>query len=428
MKNIANFVPKIGGEESIQGLNVLFVNNFFSMKKFLIALAFATVSVAGYAQDSDANLKYSVATNSFWSNWFVQLGGQYAVFYSGQEHGSNLCPALFKNFRGNFEASAAIGKWFTPGLGLRVKASGIWGRAVGYPYYYGNQLRAVAYEVADEDQSHGFKYWTGQGQVLFNLSNMLLGYNPDRFWSFIPFAGAGLARNCSVNRYAMGLGVGILNEFKITDRVSANLELGWNRWESDFDGMYRTLDEADRGWDSHDNVIYAEVGLTINVGKVGWNPVPDVDAIRRAYEARIADLNNIIRDRDAEIDSLKKIKPETIRIQDPAVSRFVATPISVFFNLDKTEIAELKDLVNVRALADYAKETDSNLLVTGYADSATGTPKHNQWLSEKRADRVANELVKMGIAESKIRKEAKGGVSILSPISYDRRATVQVVQ
>ena len=49
-------------------------------------------------------------------------------------------------------------------------------------------------------------------------------------------------------------------------------------------------------------------------------------------------------------------------------------------------------------------------------------------LSEKRADRVAGELVKMGISESKIRKEAKGGVKILSPISYDRRATVQVTK
>jgi outer membrane protein OmpA-like peptidoglycan-associated protein len=395
------------------------------MKKFLIALAFATVSVAGYAQDTDANLKYSVATNSFWSNWFIQLGGQYDVFYSGQEHGSNLNSALFKNFRGNFEASAAIGKWFTPGLGLRVKASGIWGRAVGLPYAYAQR---VAGQLPDEDQSHGFKFWTGQGQVLFNLSNMLLGYNPNRVWNFIPFAGGGIARNCSANRYSMGLGVGILNEFNISKRVALNLELGWNRWESDFDGVYQNLDEGRRGWDSHDNVLYAEVGLTINVGKVGWDPVPDVDAIRRGYEARIADLNNIIRDRDAEIDSLKKIKPETITIHDPASERFVATPISVFFNLDKTEIAELKDLVNVRALADYAKETDSNLLVTGYADSATGTPKHNQWLSEKRADRVAGELVKMGIAESKIRKEAKGGVKILSPISYDRRATVQVTK
>lgn len=402
------------------------------MKKFLIALAFATVSVAGNAQDTDATLKYSVATNSFWSNWFIQLGGQYDVFYSGQEHGLNMGQSLAKGFRGNFEASAAIGKWFTPGLGLRVKASGIWGRTVGTfnepgIYIPNGKLTNSGSMISG---SKGFNFWTGQGQVLFNLSNMFLGYNPNRVWNFIPFAGAGLARNCTANHYAMGVGVGILNQFNLSQRVALNVEAGWNRWESDFDGISNNIDEGHRGWDSHDNVLYAEVGLTINVGKVGWNKVPDVDAIRAGYESRINDLNNIIRDRDAEIDSLKKIKPETIRITEtnaPA-ERFVATPISVFFNIDRTEIAELKDLVNVRALAEYAKETDSNLLVTGYADSATGTPKRNQWLSEKRADRVAGELVKMGINENKIRKEAKGGVKILSPISYDRRATVQVVK
>lgn len=400
------------------------------MRKFLIALAFATVSVAGYAQDTDANLKYSVATNSFWSNWFIQLGGQYDVFYSGQEHGLNMGQSLAKGFRGNFEASAAIGKWFSPGLGLRIKASGIWGRTVGTFEERGMYIPNGKFTSDGRmvSASKGFKYWTGQGQVLFNLSNMFLGYNPDRVWNFIPFAGAGIARNCTTNRYAMGLGVGILNEFNLSKRVALNVEAGWNRWEADFDGVYTDVDEGTRGWDSHDNVLYAEVGLTFNVGKVGWDAIPDVDAIRAGYESRINDLNNIIRDRDAEIERLKNIKPETIRVENKAASRFVATPISVFFNIDRTEIAELKDLVNVRALADYAKDTDSNLLVTGYADSATGSVKRNQWLSEKRADRVAGELVKMGIKESKIRKEAKGGVKILSPISYDRRATVQVVE
>lgn len=400
------------------------------MRKFLIALAFATVSVAGYAQDTDANLKYSVATNSFWSNWFIQLGGQYDVFYSGQEHGLNMGQSLAKGFRGNFEASAAIGKWFSPGLGLRIKASGIWGRTVGTFKENGMYIPNGKFTSDGRmvSASKGFKYWTGQGQVLFNLSNMFLGYNPDRVWNFIPFAGAGIARNCTTNRYAMGLGVGILNEFNLSKRVALNVEAGWNRWEADFDGVYTDVDEGTRGWDSHDNVLYAEVGLTINVGKVGWDAIPDVDAIRAGYESRINDLNNIIRDRDAEIERLKNIKPETIRVENKAASRFVATPISVFFNIDRTEIAELKDLVNVRALAEYAKDTDSNLLVTGYADSATGSVKRNQWLSEKRADRVAGELVKMGVKEGKIRKEAKGGVKILSPISYDRRATVQVVE
>lgn len=42
------------------------------MKKLLMVLAFAGVSVASMAQDAVPTEKYSVSTNSFWSNWFVQ--------------------------------------------------------------------------------------------------------------------------------------------------------------------------------------------------------------------------------------------------------------------------------------------------------------------------------------------------------------------
>lgn len=104
----------------------------------------------------------------------------------------------------------------------------------------------------------------------------------------------------------------------------------------------------------------------------------------------------------------------------------ITTPISVFFNIDKTNIASKKDLVNVQALAKYAIDNNNNLLVTGYADSATGSAKHNQWLSEQRAKTVAGELVKMGVSSDKITEVGKGGVDTLSPISFNRRATVQV--
>ena len=60
------------------------------MKKLLIALAFAGVSLGASAQDSDPVLKYSVATNSFWSNWFVQVGGDFNSWISDQEHGRGL--------------------------------------------------------------------------------------------------------------------------------------------------------------------------------------------------------------------------------------------------------------------------------------------------------------------------------------------------
>ena len=57
------------------------------MRKLLFVLAFAGISVASMAQNADATEKYSVATNSFWSNWFIQAGAQYSAVYSAQEHG-----------------------------------------------------------------------------------------------------------------------------------------------------------------------------------------------------------------------------------------------------------------------------------------------------------------------------------------------------
>ena len=70
------------------------------MKKFLIVLALASVSLTGMAQD-EPSLKYSVATNSFWSNWFIQVGVDASVqnpyrskfadqFHDGRSYGVNL--------------------------------------------------------------------------------------------------------------------------------------------------------------------------------------------------------------------------------------------------------------------------------------------------------------------------------------------------
>ena len=41
------------------------------MKKLLAVLAVASVTMGSMAQDSATTEKYSVATNSFWSNWFA---------------------------------------------------------------------------------------------------------------------------------------------------------------------------------------------------------------------------------------------------------------------------------------------------------------------------------------------------------------------
>ena len=380
------------------------------MRKLLIVLAFAGISMSTMAQDADPVQKYSVATNSFWSNWFIQVGADWNAWYSSEEHGLNLNRSPFKKFRSNPGVSVALGKWFTPGIGLRTKLQGIWGKTVTDANNYGNHN----------------SYWVLNEHVLFNVSNMLCGYNPNRVWNFIPFIGGGIGRTMTHNLYATDLSAGILNEFRVSKKVAINFELGWNRLESDIDGIEKT--NAHRGWDSHDNNLYAEVGLTFNLGKATWEKTPDVDAIKALSQSQIDALNAQLNDANAENARLKEMLANQKPAEDRTVKEFVTTPISVFFNLDKSVIASQKDLVNVRALAQYAKENNSNLLVTGYADSATGTPKHNQGLSERRANTLADELVKMGISRDNIRTVGKGGVDDLSPISFNRRATVQVTE
>ena len=378
------------------------------MKKLFIALAFAGISLSSMAQDADPTLKYSVATNSFWSNWFIQVGADWNAWYSGQEHGQDLSTSPFKKFRSNPGVSVAVGKWFTPGLGLRTKLSGIWGKNV----------------TDDNNDGNGNKYWTLNEHVLFNLSNMLCGYNPDRVWNFIPFAGAGLTRSMTYNTYAMNYSIGILNTFRVSKKVGINFELGWDRLEGDADGC--DYSNGNRGWDSHDNKLYAEVGLTYNLGKASWDKTPDVDAIKALSQSQIDALNAQLNDANAENARLKKLLADKKEESTKGVKEFANSPVSVFFNINKYKIASRKDLVNVKEMAKYAKENDANILVTGYADSATGKPAYNQKLSEKRANTVADEIVKMGVSRDKITTEAKGGVNDLSPISYNRRATVQI--
>ena len=378
------------------------------MKKLLIVLAMCGLTMGAKAQETttDPVLKYSVATNSFWSNWFIQVGADWNAYYSNEEHGQGLSRSPFKGFRAAPGFSVAVGKWFTPGLGLRTKFQGVWGRQVY------------------DDVKHARHMWTLNENVLFNLSNMLYGYNPERVWNFVPFLGGGINRNCSDNNYAMNLSFGVLNTFRVSNKVGINFELGWNYAEEDFDGI--SAGKGSRIWEGKDNRLYAEVGLTFNLGKATWEKTPDVDAIKALSQSQIDALNAQLNDANAENARLKNLLAEKKDEAPATVKNYSNAPMSVFFNINKATVASRKDLVNVKGLADYAKENNANLVVTGYADSATGSAAYNQKLSERRAETVANELVKMGVSRDQITTEGKGGVKDLSPVSYNRRATVKI--
>ncbi len=391
------------------------------MKKLLMGLAFAGISAVSMAQNTETTvpeMKYSVATNSFWSNWFVQANVVGTAFYSNQERGWDLDKSPFKGFRNNLGFSVALGKWFTPGLGLRTKFNGVWGRTV--------MAEDMDTPVGKEDNAN--KYWTLSEQALFNLSNLFYGYNPKRVWNFIPYVGAGVGRNMSANVYAMGLNGGILNTFRLSDRFAINLDLNYGVWETCMDGVNEGAKEGNKkGLASRDQMFNVEVGLTYNIGKTRFNKTPDVEALKALSQSQIDALNAQLADSQAENAKLKNMlanqKPTEVT---KVVKEIAAAPVSVFFNIGKSKIASRKDLQNVKDLVELAKDNNSKIVVTGYADSKTGSANFNKKLSQKRAETVANELVKMGVNRDNIEVVAAGGVNTLSPVSYNRRATVVV--
>ena len=396
------------------------------MKKVLLMLAFVSVSAASMAQNEPTE-KYSVATNSFWSNWFVQANVNWNSFYAGGQN--HLFSTPFYKFGLGSESwkdadfkhptslgfSVALGKWFTPGLGLRTKANALWFQ-----------------KAFDSNDANKSKYVTINEHVLFNLSNMLCGYNETRIWNFIPYVGAGVYHNWGNGKTnGTQLSAGILNTFRLGKVVSLNLELGYNNYDKEF-----MTHEGIEGLDAHhrNHQLSLEVGATFNLGKANWKKTPDVDAIKALSQGQIDALNGQLKDAQAENARLKNMlanQPKPTAAAAAAVetvteTKIVAAPVSVFFNLGQSKVASQRDLQNVTDLAKVAKDNNSKIVVTGYADNKTGSADYNKALSQKRAETVADELVKMGVSRDQIETVAAGGVDTLNPMNYNRRATVEI--
>ena len=386
------------------------------MKKILLVIMVCSLSSVAFAQGEVTGAKHSVATNSFWANWFVQGNVAASSFWGSQEERSVETGKLFKDYRTNLGFSLALGKWFTPGIGLRTKFNGIWGRSI----------------ISEDKSLNASKYWTLQEQVLFNLTNMFMGYNEQRTWNFIPYVGGGLGRNMSYNTYALGFSVGLLNTLRISPKVAFNIDINYGSYDPAFDGFSAGSDSK-LSLKGRDRAITAEVGFTFRLGNSSWKSSADLDAVQALAQSEIDALNAQLEDLMAENDRLNQ---ELENAQQPApapqkpvtITQLAAAPVSVFFDLNKAVIASQRDLQNVAELVALAKQQEARILVTGYADSPTGSAEHNRQLSQQRAETVVGEIVKMGFAREQIEIVAAGGVDTLSPTTYNRRATVEIIK
>ena len=257
------------------------------MKRTIFSFAACLVALVSGAQDDSGwtavtSRDNSVATNSFFSNWFISATVAGTVFHADNEP-EVLSDSPFKSFRNNVNLSFAVGKWFTPGMGLRTKVSGFWGKNV----------------VSDNADANVIKYLTLQENLLFNLSNILYGYNPQRTYNMIPYLGFGFMRNISHNHNSMCYSFGLLNSFRLSDRVALVIDVNYNRSQK----TSLTLVPL--------SAYALEVGITYNIGKAKWKKTPDVEAIHEMYQMEIDAINAQLEDERTENDSLRQqLSPE----------------------------------------------------------------------------------------------------------------------
>jgi outer membrane protein OmpA-like peptidoglycan-associated protein len=383
------------------------------MKKLMIALAFAGLgTVAANAQttiETPELSKYTVATNSFWSNWFIQVGVDASVqnpyrskfadqFHDGRSYGVNL----------------AVGKYFTPGLALRLHAN--WDNGLI------ERKHSFTFDIPEAPNYDAGGYASVTGDVMFNLSNMFCGYSDTRTWNFVPFLSAGVIRNFNANTYSPVLGVGIENTWRFGKHFGIYLDAAYKMMRNDF---IPTVEGKFEDKPISHGILSAELGVMFYLGSATFAKAVTIDqynALAAASEEALAKLRaDLDRERQINADLRAQLAKQPKAV---AETKVISAGTSVFFDINSTKINSKKDLVNLESVATVAKNTGSKILVTGSADSKTGSAAWNQQLSEGRAQAVADELVNLGVSRDKIETKAVGGINEVSPYTLNRRAVI----
>ena len=368
------------------------------MKKLMFLLAAASLSSVAFAQQKSNSQnvlvgesvdvmevpvdKYKVETNHFFDNWFFSVGGGAQVLFGDQsdlgKFKKRIAPAL----------QISIGKWFTPGLGLRLQYSGLQSKSFSSePSAY-----SKPHMLSEGYYQDKFNYMNLHGDILFNVSNMIAGYNEDR----------------------------IINTFHLASAWDLNLELYGMGTENKFDG--KTTSKGP------DFMAGATVGITYKFPQRGFKPAPDVDAIMALTSSQMDAINTALAQQIEQNRQLKAQlanQPTEVVTEQVTVNQIAPAPQSVFFQIGSA-VLPTNSTVNLQQIADLVKDNPGlKLKVTGYADSDTGSAAWNKQLSEDRANNVANELVKLGVNKNNLIISGMGGVNTLTPPAFNRRVIIE---
>ena len=359
-----------------------------SLKTYLVAaLAFASLSATAQTkkvvdrvdQRTVQELDHQDVTTKFKSHAFITLqgGAQYT-----------LGEAKFKDLISP-NVQLGIGYQFTPWFAARIQGNGWqskggWNSYAQHPFTYTYKWNYVAPGL----------------DLMFDMTNLIGGWNPNRFLSVVLFVGGGANiawKNDEANAIAanvqqldgykleylwdgtkvrpFGRG-GLQLGFRLSDAVSLLLEGNANILGDKYNSKKA---------DNPDWYFNALAGLRINLGKT-----------------RATETKDVYRD-VVVYDTIYKY------IQEPVIPQKEQIRRDVFFTINSTVITDA-EMQKVKEIAEYLnKYPEAKVVVSGYADKGTGNERINARLAALRADVVVNTLKKdYGIAENRITYDSYG--------------------
>ena len=333
--------------------------------------------------------------------WYIQLqgGAQYTL---GEIDFSDLISP---------NVQVALGRQFSPVFGARL-AVNAWQSKAGI-------------EAAGNTYKWKWMYVAPGIDLTFNLSNLFCGFNPNRIFNFSVFGGLGAnigwdnkindikaaaavlypltttATGTSENtQYAWdGTKVrvfgraGVAADFKVSDAVTLGLEVNANTLSDRYNS------KKAGNWDWYFNAL---AGVKINLGKTYSTRTIEAPKVPEKVIERV--IERVVEKPAPQVVEPTRAVAEKKEVEETKFRRDIFYLKAGKTWIDKSEYKKVKEV------ADYMKEhPNCTVEITGYADRGTGNPKINNNLSQRRAQAVANMLMRnYGIKKNRIKVDYKG--------------------
>ena len=359
-------------------------------------LALSLIMAGACATMSAQSTKDNYYTPKWNDNIFVSVGGG---IHSINNDGFNKVAPHF---------NISLGKYITPTWGIRAQVNGLT-----------QHLCLQDNNFYEHDKS----YIGANIDAMLNISSLLAGANPNRFFEVYGFVGpqVSVAKSQNVNFKANLegeiLGVEPAGEEKTKARIGASAGLGLKFnfskfWAIDLEARGAIAPSIFGNISEHrkaEGTGMITAGVSYTFGGKKFAKIAD-----RVVEKEV--LKEVVKEVPVEV--VKEVIKEI-----PS-----AASAAIFFKIGKSIISP-EGMVNIKLMAKTMKDNPTTKYkIAGFADKGTGTVEINQRLSEARAQAVYDALIAEGISADRLEKIAMGGTDPMFEKGYLNRVVIMEVK